>query len=429
MTRRSDGDITRRVRKAMILYALCAVAVVGGISFFLIRNLILGNIRQGIEAEAVQKTQRLEQALASIQDDLKNLSANSLILNAIIDTGGSRLYIDPFIRSYRLNGNIPFHLTICDYGGNPIASNAKPPDTFSQAEILKTTIDAGRPYAGIHRHEGDNTARILLAYPVVWTMTGKPEGLLVGDVGLRDVVEQVIPFGEGDGELSLAVRDAGGVVYARNAGRKDRLLRVVKPLLLPAPLRDLALRVEIDDHRRIGIGWLAPAYALAAIALMVVAVIPARRISTALTSHLSALSGTAREIAESGSLEIKAEIAGPEEVRVLAASLNAMIEKLKKSHDELEARVAERTAELTASNAGLSRANAEKEKLIGELQEALASIKTLRGLLPICSSCKKIRDDSGYWNQIDSYLAQHSDLDFSHGICPDCAEKLYGKPL
>jgi len=67
----------------------------------------------------------------------------------------------------------------------------------------------------------------------------------------------------------------------------------------------------------------------------------------------------------------------------------------------------------------------ERENLIGELQDALASIKTLRGLLPICAGCKRIRDDKGYWNQIEVYVRDHSDADFSHGFCPECIEKLY----
>jgi PleD family two-component response regulator len=67
----------------------------------------------------------------------------------------------------------------------------------------------------------------------------------------------------------------------------------------------------------------------------------------------------------------------------------------------------------------------EKEKLIGELKEALAKVKTLSGLLPICSSCKKIRDDKGYWNQIETYIRQRSEADFTHGICPKCAKMLY----
>jgi PAS domain-containing protein len=70
-------------------------------------------------------------------------------------------------------------------------------------------------------------------------------------------------------------------------------------------------------------------------------------------------------------------------------------------------------------------AEREREHLINQLQEALAGIKTLRGLLPICASCKKIRDDQGYWNQLEVYLHAHSEVEFSHGICPDCTLRLY----
>jgi PAS domain S-box-containing protein len=72
------------------------------------------------------------------------------------------------------------------------------------------------------------------------------------------------------------------------------------------------------------------------------------------------------------------------------------------------------------------RAEYEREQLIEALQEALANIKTLSGMLPICASCKKIRDDSGYWSQIEAYVQAHSDAVFSHGICPDCTRQLYG---
>ena len=70
-------------------------------------------------------------------------------------------------------------------------------------------------------------------------------------------------------------------------------------------------------------------------------------------------------------------------------------------------------------------AQEEREKLILDLQEALGKIRTLRGLIPICASCKKIRDDDGYWHQVEAYVGDHSEAEFSHGICPECAEKLY----
>ncbi|MBI5215748.1 MAG: PAS domain S-box protein [Ignavibacteriae bacterium] len=66
-----------------------------------------------------------------------------------------------------------------------------------------------------------------------------------------------------------------------------------------------------------------------------------------------------------------------------------------------------------------------REKLIRDLEQAIYNVKTLTGLLPICASCKKIRDDSGYWNQVEAYLIEHTDLTLTHGICPECMKKLY----
>jgi hypothetical protein len=68
-------------------------------------------------------------------------------------------------------------------------------------------------------------------------------------------------------------------------------------------------------------------------------------------------------------------------------------------------------------------AEEEKRKLIVELQDALTKIRQLSGLLPICATCKKIRDDKGYWHQIEAYIRDHSEAEFSHGICSECLEK------
>jgi len=68
----------------------------------------------------------------------------------------------------------------------------------------------------------------------------------------------------------------------------------------------------------------------------------------------------------------------------------------------------------------LKRSKEQQQKLIEELKESLENVKTLKGFVPICSYCKKIRDDSGFWNQLEEYIHNHSDMDFSHGVCPDC---------
>jgi len=107
-------------------------------------------------------------------------------------------------------------------------------------------------------------------------------------------------------------------------------------------------------------------------------------------------------------------------------------EALQSAREDLEKRVGARTAELETANRQLqleiekrNRIEAERQKLLKRLQEALARIRTLGGLIPICASCKKVRDDQGYWNQIEEYVKRHSYAEFSHGVCPDCMKKLY----
>lgn len=72
-------------------------------------------------------------------------------------------------------------------------------------------------------------------------------------------------------------------------------------------------------------------------------------------------------------------------------------------------------------------AERERERLISELSEALAQVRTLSGLLPICSNCRRIRNDKGYWERLEEFIQERTDADFSHGICPECMEAIYPK--
>jgi DNA-binding NtrC family response regulator len=93
--------------------------------------------------------------------------------------------------------------------------------------------------------------------------------------------------------------------------------------------------------------------------------------------------------------------------------------------EKINTELSRTNAELAREIAERKRAEEEEERLILELREALASIKTLRGLLPICAHCKKIRNDKGKWEQMEVYIRDRSAADFSHGICPDCMRKFY----
>ncbi len=91
----------------------------------------------------------------------------------------------------------------------------------------------------------------------------------------------------------------------------------------------------------------------------------------------------------------------------------------------LEDRVKDRTMDLTKANLALERDIVERKRIEGELREAIAQVKTLTGLLPMCANCKKIRDDNGYWSSVEKYISSHTQAEFTHGICPECLEKLY----
>lgn len=155
----------------------------------------------------------------------------------------------------------------------------------------------------------------------------------------------------------------------------------------------------------------ADAFALKLSAVLVALLAAFLGANTLLWNHwlvrpLDAVRSTARRI--SGGSEHLGELMeepSGEEMRELVQAINLMSTSLRRNQDELEDRVRERTK---------------------ELQDALENVKTLSGLLPICARCKKIRDDGGYWEHLESYLSRHSDVLFSHGVCPECAEEIYG---
>tara|TARA_B100000614_G_scaffold262444_1_gene295975 strand:- start:1329 stop:2597 length:1269 start_codon:yes stop_codon:yes gene_type:complete len=140
-------------------------------------------------------------------------------------------------------------------------------------------------------------------------------------------------------------------------------------------------------------------------------------ISKVLNTPLKILTEGVREIGK-GNLKTRVAIHSKDEFKLLAQEFNNMTQNLRSitvSRDKLEIEIKQK-----------KEVQKEKEKVIENLKVALDEIKTLKGIVPICSSCKKIRDDKGYWNQLESYIQKHSEASFSHGICPECLDKLYG---
>ena len=106
-------------------------------------------------------------------------------------------------------------------------------------------------------------------------------------------------------------------------------------------------------------------------------------------------------------------------------ALRPLAQRMLIKQSELESEVESKTAALQTELTARKQAEEEKDQLIRDLEDALKQIKQLGGLLPICASCKKIRDDQGYWRQVEDYISTHSEAEFTHGICPECRKKLY----
>lgn len=152
------------------------------------------------------------------------------------------------------------------------------------------------------------------------------------------------------------------------------------------------------------------------IASLVLAFLFSRFLSQRLVRHIGTFVKHC-EIIASGNFQPKFELKTGDELEQLVAAfnemaikLNATQESLRSANTELESRVQQRTKQLTSSNE--------------ELKKALDNVKKLSGLLPMCAWCRKLRQDDGYWTELEKYVQQQAGVKFSHGICPECAEKL-----
>ena len=154
-------------------------------------------------------------------------------------------------------------------------------------------------------------------------------------------------------------------------------------------------------------------------ASVLLALVFALYLSRGLARRIARVTAHCRDLAM-GRLNARIEGRTFDEFDDLAESFNAMGETLGGTRSDLEKAI----AELKATQQGLEDRVEERTR---QLQETVEKMDVLRGLLPICCSCKKIRDDQGYWQQVEQFVTQHTGARFSHGLCPECAVKLYGE--
>lgn len=186
------------------------------------------------------------------------------------------------------------------------------------------------------------------------------------------------------------------------------------------PDTDWSVVVKIDEAEALAqlnrVGW---AVLLSVVSMVGIMVTAAGHFAGRLANPLTELTEAAFAMS-TGALDQQVPVRSRDELGELAGSFNLMAERVATAHKALEERVVALDREVTRRQA----VEREREQLIAELTRAMADLKTLAGIIPICSSCKKIRDDQGYWNQLEAYISEHSDAQFSHGLCPECFKRL-----
>jgi PAS domain S-box-containing protein len=211
-----------------------------------------------------------------------------------------------------------------------------------------------------------------------------------------------------------------------------------------APVKVIGSTIDIDDRKQVETRLQASEQKFSAAfksspAIVSLSTLDGGRFLDANDNFLRMLGYTRSEVIGRTSAELNIWASSEDRARVLAAMVNGEVQDLEvlirdKAGDlrqllwsgsvvEMDGRKVLLTSAVDITDR--KRAEQERDRLIGELKEALDKVRTLRGLIPICAYCKKVRDDEGYWHQVEAYVKAHSEAVFSHGLCPDCLREHY----
>jgi len=341
------ASISNRITFAALSLTMMVAAIIGITSYCVVTVMVRQSVEAELNSQARLTLQTLQVELNGLSRDLADMAGNSFIANGLVDSLGRDTYLLPFLHEHNGSLSLKTAIVLCDYRGRPVASNhSTVPELHALLPGIQAVVASGRPSSQILRQEGGTF--LVLVQPVIFPPTGQPEGVLVESVDISEV------FASGTRHLGreyVAHLLAGGVRIADQAGREGSrgVIQVRHRLALAQPLGSLNLAFEVGlsrDGIKTPLWWVALLYLLFGILTLALVLRFSHTTALRLTLPLSSLSRTATSIAASGSFEVWAEVAGDDEVGILAGAFNEMLRKLRASQEDLESQVAERTREL-----------------------------------------------------------------------------------
>jgi two-component sensor histidine kinase/HAMP domain-containing protein len=348
----SGRSIANQATLGAVTLALAVATVLGGTTFVAVRTLVARNIAAGLEGQARLVEQKLLLDLKLVTQDLADLAENSFVANGLVDSMGRDTYLLPFLREHRLPVRSVVAVVLCDFRGTPIASNLLVPATLVGAmrgprEVLST----GRSHSEVVN--GPAGVQLLLSQPVVFPPTGQTEGVIVLLIDMSRMLAEAKALLGPEAVVGLTVN--GMAVGAGSAAAP--IEGVTRWLATADPLGGMrfGLTVGTSLSAQAPLRWVALAYLGIGLATVVVVVRAARAMARRLAAPIEALSAAASRVAAGGEMGAAAAEGRTDEVGALTAAFTAMVSRLRASHEELEARVRDRTAELQKREQELQR--------------------------------------------------------------------------
>lgn len=349
-------SIATKISLAALSLTMTVVLTLGAASYLFSRHTLQGQIKEKLSFEAALLSHRLEARLNDINADLRSMSMNLIVVNALVDSEGRDMYVEPFLDGYQPPNQIPCLLTLCDFAGNPIISCQGPEQLqpYTDAALLSHVIDRQQSLARFKKTGQETT--LLIAYPVFYGATGKAEGLLAMEIPLAAVLASCLPALPDDSGTFFTLAARTEEVWTTLADRGAPTLRTTTPLKAHAPLDQLALTLTVGENASKAyapLNTMTTIYLVIGCGVLFLSFVISRAMGRKLTAPLLALTTTANRVAQNGNPEHPITTTSNDEITQLASSFNTMLSRLQESHDFLEQRVAERTNELTAVNAQL----------------------------------------------------------------------------
>ncbi len=352
------GWLSARFANQITLFAvsltLGVALLMGAGSYLALRAQIETAIESGLATQTQLIERRLSHNIQQTRAKLDSLSRNSLIVNGLLDSSGRDAYLRPFLRDFRLDlpGREDTALTLYDFVGKPLIQLRPDPVSAADAEVIGQAIATGKLQARIIM--GDNQPYLKLVQPVYFPPTQSVEGALSERIQLAPLLANTgIALAEGQ----LLQLHAAGAVLAQSGASGQDVLRVERALKLDAPFDTLGLRLTLDSSTREAhdpLDRLTLIYGVGLLLLLPLVGWLAHRSSRRLVAPLGQLSATAEAITRSGVITLPLHIGGSNEVGRLADAFSEMLARLdaaqaalRQLNEELETKVAARTAELS----------------------------------------------------------------------------------